>query len=201
MWLRALLLVAAAILPPAAPSNATALPPSCRYLFLDVGANVGLHTRYLFEPQLYPQNRYHARVFDAYFPLLKTRALRRHHASEACAVLFEASERHAPRLGDLARAYTKRGWSTRSYAGVAVGATSGGDEKTYRTFYRKNSAQEAAKNEWGYSSFGLQAPRANTSGQWTAERVEVLDLSAFIKASVPSDGSVVVVMKMDIEVG
>ena len=31
----------------------------CHHAFFDLGANIGVHTRFLFEPELYPENAYH----------------------------------------------------------------------------------------------------------------------------------------------
>lgn len=42
------------------------LGEGCERVFLDVGANVGLHGRFLFEPEKFPSNKYH-KVFERVF--------------------------------------------------------------------------------------------------------------------------------------
>lgn len=34
----------------------------------DVGSNIGMHARFLFEPELYPEQKYTNMFFDKYFP-------------------------------------------------------------------------------------------------------------------------------------
>jgi hypothetical protein len=50
----------------------------CRYLFLDVGSNIGLHARFFFEPEKFPKQEYERRVFSKYFPQA------RHQRNDSC---------------------------------------------------------------------------------------------------------------------
>ena len=46
---------------------ATASPlDGCYHVFVDAGANIGIHTRFLFEPSKFPRSSFR-KVFDKYF--------------------------------------------------------------------------------------------------------------------------------------
>ena len=60
----------------------------CRYVYLDVGTNVGIQIRKLFEPDLYPNASIH-RVFNRYFGDLKQRT-----TGGICVVGFEPNPSH-----------------------------------------------------------------------------------------------------------
>lgn len=75
----------------------------CRYVFLDIGANIGVHTRFLFEPTSYPNNKYRS-VFDDSFPR------KRFNRTDVCAFGFEANPAHKTRLQRLQHHYAAMGW-------------------------------------------------------------------------------------------
>jgi len=81
------------------------LGSSCTYLFLDVGSNIGVHVRFLFEPKLYKPRHKYDNVLDKEFGADRT--LRR---DKMCAVSFEPNPRHRKRHQDLAEAYARQGW-------------------------------------------------------------------------------------------
>ena len=60
----------------------------CRYVYLDVGTNVGIQIRKLFEPDLYPNASIH-KVFDQYFGNINKRT-----SEGICAVGFEPNPSH-----------------------------------------------------------------------------------------------------------
>ena len=70
----------------------------------DVGSNIGIHARFLFEPELYPQQQYSALFFDKYFP--KTGRVKR---KDVCVVGFEPNPKHRPRLQRLQSYYRSLG--------------------------------------------------------------------------------------------
>ena len=60
----------------------------CKYVYLDVGTNVGIQIRKLFEPDLYPNASIH-QVFDRYFGNIEKRT-----RDGICAVGFEPNPSH-----------------------------------------------------------------------------------------------------------
>ena len=62
----------------------------CRNVFIDTGANIGIHARILFEPHLYPKANYTWRVFDPVFGADRDR-------SKTCAFEIEPNPEHAKR--------------------------------------------------------------------------------------------------------
>ena len=64
----------------------------CRFVYLDVGTNIGVQIRKLFEPELYPNAKIH-KIFDRYFGDMKQRI-----RSGVCAVGFEPNPNHTSYL-------------------------------------------------------------------------------------------------------
>ena len=64
----------------------------CRYVYLDVGSNIGIQIRKLFEPAKYPEASVH-KIFDEYFGNLSHR-----NRAGVCAVGFEPNPNHAKYL-------------------------------------------------------------------------------------------------------
>ena len=64
----------------------------CRFVYLDVGTNIGIQIRKLFEPDLYPNAKIH-KIFNKYFGKINTRL-----HSGLCAVGFEPNPNHSPYL-------------------------------------------------------------------------------------------------------
>ena len=94
-------------LPAAARRNGpdgAAMAADCYHVFVDVGANIGLHARYLFEPQHYPLSTY----VTAFGRLLGPP--RQRNLSEVCAFVVEPNPAHARRLRKLEASYQNCGW-------------------------------------------------------------------------------------------
>ena len=160
------------------------LGDGCAHVFLDVGANVGLHGRFLYEPELYPDNRYHD-VFPQVFG-----ANWRTDKESMCVVAFEPNPRHRAWLTRQAVAYQRRGWRyVAVFAAVGAGAS---DAKL--TFVRPEKG--SSNNDWGFSVEWGGA--SHESG----ERFEVpfVDLAGFVHHHVGRRAADQrVLMKMDIE--
>ena len=169
-------------------------PPAadgCRYVFLDVGGNIGVHARFLFEPELYRHSSY-LPIFDRAFPANRDR-------SDICVFGFEPNRRHRTRLDRLAAAYSKhRGWNV-SYLSVAAGTEDG------RAHYFRDSDENAvAHNDWTFRRHSVNNPAAGS-----IESIKTLDLANWVHANVHrrtvpearlrDDPLPAVVMKMDIE--
>ena len=81
--------------------NKERLGDGCYNVFLDVGANLGLHGRFLFEPEKYAQV---ARgIFDGQFGA-------RRDNRNTCVFAFEPNPNHKLKLQSNALAYQQLGW-------------------------------------------------------------------------------------------
>ena len=148
-------------------------------IFLDVGSNIGMHARFLFEPQYYPHSTF-TQIFDEHFGSAGNR-------SDVCAVAFEPNPRQQPRFERLAAAYATHGWRViHSPHGVS-------DAPGVMAFYH-NDGPDNAHEEWQFSS----QPLANATSRVD---VRTLDLARFLRLlaqRVPSRPGALVI-KMDIE--
>ena len=83
------------------------LGDGCEHVYLDVGGNVGVQTRKLFEPARYPNGARTLEVFADHFGEDRETWRR-----TVCAIGFEPNPRHRARLKTLAERYTSLGWRT-----------------------------------------------------------------------------------------
>jgi len=158
-------------------------------LFLDVGSNIGIHARFLFEPELYRPRHVYDDVFDNEFGVHRT-----HDREKICVLAFEPNPAHRQRHQDLATAYARQGWRYRAfYAAVRGGSwESRGHDKL--VFYRNDGH---ANNDWGFSVGTMHSEKAHI------EKIEVatIDITQFVMKHVAhaSTRPRRVLMKMDIE--
>ena len=74
----------------------------CYHVYLDVGSNIGIQVRKLFEPHLYPKAKVH-KIFDHFFGQAEFREI-----SDICVVGFEPNPNHTTYLkGTLYKEATK----------------------------------------------------------------------------------------------
>ena len=104
----------------------TKLADGCYHVFLDVGSNIGMHVRFLYEPQLYPKARIARRFFMESFGAESNRDNR-----DVCVFSFEPNPNHISRHVQLQKAYASLGWS---YYPIHAGV---GHQAGNITFYRK----------------------------------------------------------------
>jgi hypothetical protein len=88
----------------------------CFHIYLDVGSNVGIQVRKLFEPNLYPDASV-LKVFDSYFGPTNADGTRN---ETVCAIGFEPNPRHSPALKEIESAHRTCGWRTHFYTEVAA---------------------------------------------------------------------------------
>jgi hypothetical protein len=158
----------------------------CRYVYMDVGSNIGMHVRFLFEAENYPDNTYSKTIFDRFFMVNRNRA-------DICAFGFEPNPTHVHRLDHLSALLESKGHSANFFHGGVS------NETTTKTFY---ALPHDNHNDWGFSVL----PRTGFTKQFT---VHTLNLSEFIlnkiaKRKIPpplflDDPPPMVIMKMDIE--
>jgi len=173
--------------------NEVRLGDGCKHVFLDVGANLGVHVRMLFEPQHYNESAY-LRLFEEHFG---TAAERRRPFNESgiCAFGFEGNEKFAKVHKEIEVAYAKQGWRVKFFTPLAVADASG-----YATFFVNN---EPENEDWGSSLIDrrLEAPNK----EFHAVLLPKVDFAKWMSINVVgrqlprgrAKGKVV--MKMDIE--
>ena len=66
------------------------------------GANIGIHSRFLFEPDKFPRSSFRE-VFDRFFGIDRD-------ASTTCAVAFEPNVAHRAHHAKQRAVYARRGW-------------------------------------------------------------------------------------------
>ena len=161
----------------------------CFHVFLDVGANIGVHGRFLFEPEKYPKARVAKSIFDGEFGSERDNR-------DICSFEFEPNPAQRQKLESRSSAYRAMGWR---YEYIQAAA---GDFDGYIDFHHNN---DSVNEEWGFSVKNL------VKGDAVREKVPVLRLSSWIQHHVtermipPSpfgaklNQTPTVVMKMDIE--
>ncbi|KAL3798255.1 hypothetical protein HJC23_000169 [Cyclotella cryptica] len=106
------------------PKAAPKLADGCTHVFLDVGSNVGLHVRYLYEPKLYPKAQIARKFFrEALGPESER------DNNHICVFSFEPNPSHIARHAEIQRAYASLGWR---YLPIHAGV---GDADGNLTFY------------------------------------------------------------------
>lgn len=181
----------------------TRMANGCRHVFLDLGANIGMHTRFLFEKVRYSRSPYQ-KIFDKWF------GSERH---SVCAFAFEPNPEHVSRHRLLEKAYNPRGWHYRAFS-FAVGSYNG-----TQTMYKNARREKIATGQnrtWmvGFSTVDREFDRKGADSKYNlAERqqkvvVPVVDIAEFIDQQVigrrysktsKSSRPPAVVIKMDIE--
>jgi FkbM family methyltransferase len=154
----------------------------CKHVYLDMGTNIGIQIRKLYEPGLYVKGKI-LPYFDKYFGSVENR-------KEVCAFGVEANPIHTKRLDALEQAYTKLG-----YPVVIFTETAAGNKNGNITFFQEKEAHPAV-HEWGASIYNWRGTMMNVT-------VGMLDIALFLKhlvynrADIKADSKVVI--KMDIE--
>jgi Methyltransferase FkbM domain len=170
--------------------RSTSIADGCYHVFLDVGANIGVHTRFLFEPEQYPGSHIAKQIFDKVFGMPSERDNR-----DLCAIAFEPNPAHRARLEEFQKAYQAMGWRyIPMYSGV-------GDQEGSLTFYHQEKDEEYLESGFSTQKFGPNS---------IAETVPITHLAKFLIEHVRSrnipkmvygnyGGGPKVVMKMDVE--
>jgi len=189
---------------------------------LDVGSNVGVQIRKLFEPEKYRSAPF-TEVFDRLFP--------GHQAShkKSCGIGFEANPNHAQRHRDIESAYSRKGWKMRIYSPVAVsnedgfldfyidpisvkvGETVNLENEEIRSFGAGSSVIPKVYRKKG-KDMGVQTAniftkdekvRSKSFGEkrLNSVRIKALDLSRVLKpiCHARQSRNITTIMKMDIE--
>ena len=177
----------------------------CYHVYLDVGSNIGVQVRKLFEPEIYPGASVHS-IFNKNFGSIEQR--RKAYSENGqivCAVGFEPNHHHTQYLKEVESSYNNCGWRVLFLTESAVS-----DRNGTTKFY----TDQAYKNmEWGG---GILPPKiiniaidsTKDEKHSKSNNVTLIRLSEFLKNVVgervlPVPSSISnpprVVMKMDIE--
>ena len=149
---------------------------SCKHIFIDVGANIGMHARFLFEPRNYPQS-----IFSKKFVQLLS--LER---NLTCAIEIEPNPMHKKRHFYLKRYYNSIGLK---YIYIPMGVGNGKNT----TYYLNPTIRGGVFNEqW---SFGIKNREKNLKQK--SYNIQTLDMSDIINCKRYTKGKTII--KMDIE--
>jgi hypothetical protein len=146
----------------------------CEHVYLDVGTNMGIQIRKLFEPELYP----HDPVLPIYDQLFGTD---RAENTRICAVGFEPNPRHTQKLQELEGAYLKKGWRVKIFTATAADVEDGTAD-----FYFDNDAAPE-HHEWGASMIPWQNNMKRNEEQNNPNAkttVETIDLARYVLENV-----------------
>mmetsp|Transcript_45039 Transcript_45039/g.72494 ORF Transcript_45039/g.72494 Transcript_45039/m.72494 type:complete len:398 (+) Transcript_45039:279-1472(+) len=159
----------------------------CAKLFLDVGSNIGIHGRFLFEPELYQPRHLYDNIFDSEFGGNRTQ-----NREEMCVVAFEPNPRHRKRQQEVATAYARQGWRYRAFYAAVGGSTWQSSFHNTIGFYLNDNSRS---NDWGFSIKNVHG------GNTKKVEVPILDLSRFVLEHIGRTAVRPrrVLMKMDIE--
>ena len=141
----------------------------CYHVYLDVGSNIGVQVRKLYEPDLYPEADVHG-IFNSQFGPIEERALDR---KIICAVGFEPNPHHTEYLKQVESSYKKCGWNVRFFTQSAVS-----DHNGITQFYSDEAYDYL---EWGG---GILAPDVNNIAiepKRHNHNVTLIRLSEFLK--------------------
>ena len=147
----------------------------CYHVYLDVGSNLGIQVRKLFEPSLYPKAK-----INRYFNILfGNDTVRKHELKEndkyICAVGFEPNSKLSSYLKEIETSYNKCGWRVKFLTETAVS-----DHYESAQFY---SDGEYHKYEWGGGILphALIRTAKDDSVNDNYAKVNVIRLSDFLK--------------------
>jgi hypothetical protein len=179
----------AAAAPPHAAARRPRLADGCEHVYLDVGTNIGVQIRKLFEPAHYPRAAV-LPVFDAVFGAADRRRT-------VCAFGWEPNPSNTARLRDVQSAYARKGWRTTIHTETAAGVREG-----VLTFYWSGDAWR------DLAASAIVSPHLTATKRATPlhrSQVRAMDLARFINEEVharlrpPNATAGRVVMKLDVE--
>jgi FkbM family methyltransferase len=153
----------------------------CEHIYLDVGTNIGIQIRKLYEPQMYAKATVHP-IFNKYFGEDRKRV---------CAFGFEPNPKHSTRLQQIMKLYNQLNERVVIFTQTAA-STSDANQTFYTQPYEKpeNSEHGASLVNWD---------RTNTMQPTLCDSIRLAD---FIRVVFNRPGRNIgshIVMKIDIE--
>jgi hypothetical protein len=165
----------------------------CYHVYLDVGANIGVHGRFLLEPEKYPNAKVAHEMFNSQFGTHRDNR-------DFCTFEFEPNPAHQAVLERKSKAYEAMGWR---FHVKNVGAS---DNDGTMDFYHQGDKSGNAHEEWGFavkqlsnnsktSKVSIPVIRFST---WLEEHVNKRKIPSTPYGSYEKKGPKVV-MKFDVE--
>jgi FkbM family methyltransferase len=148
---------------------------ACTRVFLDLGANIGVNMRFLYEAEKYPNTKSMISMMDKV--LGKNR-------SDVCYYGFEANTAHYTRLKQLTRHFKSKNAKIWNHP-VDVH-----DQNV--TFYHANTTKDYKSEEWGFS-------RTSWTPNGIPVQLKALDFPRWFNAMKFDPAVTTILMKMDIE--
>jgi hypothetical protein len=167
----------------------------CKHIYLDLGTNVGIQIRKLFQPLSYPKSYRWTPIWDANFGKYDIKTNNR---SDVCAFGFEPNPQHNIILKKTEKFYQNHGFNVIMFRETAVSTIQGN-----ATFFRDLQSQEKF-NEWGSSMLDNVVGR-NTHPNKSSSTYSVLtlDMAKFVSSEIGTRKGITsssrIVAKMDIE--
>ena len=155
----------------------------CKHFYLDIGSNIGVQVRKLFEPSRYPDAPV-LPLFDTYFGTARNQS--KNQGNLLCAIGIEMNPHHDTRLSALQTHYQ----NTCGYAFYVLNGTAASTLDGEIEFWSDN---EFHHNEWGATTV-----HGINNHKKSAVKVRALNLARFILDEVKPFASTIV-MKLDIE--
>lgn len=115
-------------------NSRTTLLDHCQYIYIDMGTNIGVQIRKLYEPHLYPE--------ASVLPLF--REVFGNHTHEVCSIGFEANPLHSSYLKEFEAYCLKRQWRVKIFTSTAVSIVN-----SNLTLYTEPGNEK--NNQWGAS--------------------------------------------------
>ena len=158
---------------------------NCTDIYMDLGSNIGVQIKKLFEPEKYPvTNKRLRKVMELYTQEFGKPVERKRNNSGLCALGFEPNPKHQERLKKLEKKYNEQGWKVHFFP-YAIS-----DEDKQILFYTKNDSKET--EDWGASLFDVKKEK-----DLHPYVIKSISLSKFLNKYFK--GKQIKLMKMDIE--
>jgi hypothetical protein len=155
-------------------SHSETLFDGCTHIYLDMGSNIGVQVRKLFEPECYPGANFFTEFINGTNPQERS----------VCAVGFEPNKLHTTRLRQVERHLQKRGFRASFFTETGVGGRDG--------FETMSTDNDANNHFWG---FGTARRGASESSQ-----VAIVNAGKFVYDNIaPLRPLPKVFIKLDVE--
>jgi len=167
------------------------LGDGCHHIFIDAGANIGVHSRFLFEPDKYSDAQKALQIYDQHFGTHRD-------IRDFCTFAFEPNPAHTKRHEELAAAYQAVGMR---YHPILAGVS---DVDGTMSFYHQGFDKN--KQENGFRSIKAKDKEQEEEvvpvirlASWLRDEILDRTLPDQVYGSYGDDKAPKVVMKMDIE--
>lgn len=161
------------------------LADGCYHVFLDVGSNIGMHGRFVFEPNTFSsrsgKHKKMMRIFDENFGRERGIEAPNSNNGNICIFAFEPNPEHVKRHVELQMVYKKFGLR---YHPVPMGVS---DQDAYITFYHQDNNPEKYGKELGFSAakkYQDQKKATEKNVTIIETKIEVIRLSRWLKENI-----------------